>query len=101
MTQRQQETSIDIAARQTGLETRTVRPCVQVGLVSRSLTEDDLAELRRVRRLTELKVNLAGVEIIVRMRRRIVELQTALEQARRQRERRQQSDPKRTDSDRR
>jgi DNA-binding transcriptional MerR regulator len=101
MTQRQQETSIDIAARQTGLETRTVRRCVQVGLVSRPLTEDDLAELRRVRRLTELKVNLAGVEIIVRMRRRIVELQTALEQARRHRERRQQSDPKRTDSDRR
>ncbi len=89
MTQRQQETSIDIAARQTGLETRTVRRCVRVGLVSRSLTEDDLAELRRVRRLTELKVNLAGVEIIVRMRRRIVELQTALEQARRQRDRRQ------------
>jgi hypothetical protein len=34
MTQRQQETSIDIAARQTGLETRTVRRCVQVGRVS-------------------------------------------------------------------
>jgi DNA-binding transcriptional MerR regulator len=84
MTQRQQQTSIDIAARRTGLETRTIRRCVQVGLVSSSLTEDDLAELRRVRRLTELKVNLAGVEIIVRMRRRIVELQTALEQSRQQ-----------------
>jgi DNA-binding transcriptional MerR regulator len=84
MLQRQQQTSIDIAARRTGLETRTIRRCVQVGLVSSSLTEDDLAELRRVRRLTELKVNLAGVEIIVRMRRRIVELQTALEQSRQQ-----------------
>jgi hypothetical protein len=39
------------------------------------MTEDDLAEPRRVRRLTELEVNLAGVEIIVRMRRRMVELQ--------------------------
>jgi DNA-binding transcriptional MerR regulator len=78
MTQRQQHTSIEIAARRTGLETRTIRRCLRVGLVSSSLTEDDLADLRRVRRLTELEVNLAGVEIIVRMRRRIVELEAEL-----------------------
>jgi DNA-binding transcriptional MerR regulator len=78
MTQRQQHTAIDIAARRTGLEPRTIRRCLRVGLVSTSLTEDDLAELRRVRRLTELEVNLAGVEIIVRMRRRIVELEAEL-----------------------
>jgi DNA-binding transcriptional MerR regulator len=80
MLQRQQQTSIDIAARRTGLEVHTIRRCVRVGLVSDSLTECDLAELRRVRRLTELGVNQAGVEIIVRMRRRMVELQTVPEQ---------------------
>ena len=85
MAQRQQQTSIDVAARRTGLETNTIRHCVRVGLVSGSLIEDDLAELRRVRRLTELGVNQAGVEIIVRMRRSMVELQTALEQTRQQR----------------
>jgi DNA-binding transcriptional MerR regulator len=85
MAQRQQHTSIDMAARRTGLETHTIRRCVRVGLVSRSLIDDDLAELRRIRRLTELGVNLAGAEIIVRMRRRMVELQTALEQTRQQR----------------
>jgi DNA-binding transcriptional MerR regulator len=70
--------SIGIAARRTGLAARNIRRCVEVGLVSRSLTDDDLIELRRVRRLTELKVNWAGVEIIVRMRRRILELQDEL-----------------------
>lgn len=78
-TQRQQQPSIDVAARQTGLEPHTIRRLVRVGIVSSSLTEDDLAELRRVRRLTDLEVNLAGVEIIVRMRRRIVTLQADLE----------------------
>jgi MerR family transcriptional regulator/heat shock protein HspR len=85
MTQRQQTASIDVAARRTGLESRTISRCVRVGLVSRSLNQDDLAELRRVRRLTELKVNLAGVEIIVRMRRQIVELQAELDHLRQQR----------------
>jgi hypothetical protein len=81
-TQRQQQTSIDIAARQTGLEPQIIRRLVRVGIVSSSLAEDDLAELRRVRRLTDLEVNLAGVEIIVRMRRRIVTLQADLEHSR-------------------
>lgn len=89
MPQRQEQPSIDIAARRTGLEPHTIRRCVRMGLVSGSLTKQDLAELRRVRRLTELEVNLAGVEIIVRMRRRIVELQTLLEQSGQQRVRRE------------
>lgn len=71
----EQQTSIDIAARLTGLDPHVIRRLVRVGLVSRAMTENDLAELRRIRRLTELKVNLAGAEIIVRMRRRIIELQ--------------------------
>jgi DNA-binding transcriptional MerR regulator len=55
-----------------------VRRYIQAGLVDDSLTEDDLAELRRIRRLTDLGVNLAGVEVILHMRRRMKELQAEL-----------------------
>jgi DNA-binding transcriptional MerR regulator len=84
MTQEQKPMSIDAAARRTGLESHTIHHCVRISLVSDSLTEEDLVELRRVRRLTELEVNLAGVEIILRMRRRIVELQAELVHLRQQ-----------------
>jgi len=67
--------TFSIAARRTGLSTRTVRRYVRRGLVNRTLTEEELAELRRIRRLTSLGINLAGVEIILRMRRQIEELQ--------------------------
>jgi DNA-binding transcriptional MerR regulator len=66
--------TVTIAARRMGLEPHIVRHCVQIGLLGETLTEDELIELRRVRRLTELGVNLAGVEIILRMRRRILAL---------------------------
>jgi MerR family transcriptional regulator/heat shock protein HspR len=70
--------TITVAARRTGMEPHIIRHCVQLGLVSERLTEADLVELRRVRRLTNLGVNLAGVEIILRMRRRIEELQAEM-----------------------
>jgi MerR family transcriptional regulator/heat shock protein HspR len=66
--------TISVAAHRTGLSPRTVRRYIQRGVVSEKLTETELAELRRIRRLTDLGVNLAGVEIILRMRRQIVEL---------------------------
>lgn len=78
MSQQQKPLSIDVAARKTGLTTQSIQRCVQVGLVGDPLTEDDLVSLRRVRRLTELEVNIAGVEIIIRMRQRILELQAEL-----------------------
>jgi DNA-binding transcriptional MerR regulator len=80
MTQRQERISIESAAHRTGLAPDAIRHCVQIGMVSDSFDDEDLTELRRVRRLLELEVNLAGVEIIVRMRRRIIELQTELAQ---------------------
>jgi len=52
----------------------TVQRYIRRGLASEILTDDDLVELRRIRRLTDLGVNLAGVEIILRMRRQIEEL---------------------------
>ena len=67
--------TISVAAHRTGLSTRSVRRCIQRGLVSEKLTEAELADLRRIRRLTNLGVNLSGVEIILRMRRQIIELQ--------------------------
>lgn len=68
--------TVIVAARRTGLSTNTVRRYIQRGLVGEALTEADLTGLRRIRRLTDLGVNLAGVETILRMRRRIEELQS-------------------------
>ena len=82
MTRRESTTTITIAlaAQQVGLSRRTVRRYIQRGLVNEALTEGDLAELRRIRRLTDLGVNLDGVEIILRMRCQIQELQGQVEQ---------------------
>ena len=66
--------SITVAARRTRLSPRAVRRYVQRGLLGEVLTEEALAELRRIRRLTELGINLAGVEIILSMRRQIEHL---------------------------
>jgi MerR family transcriptional regulator/heat shock protein HspR len=81
MTQREQIICITIttAAHRTGLSPHTVRRYVQRGLVCETLTEDDLAELRRIRRLTDLGINLAGVEVILRLRRQIEELQAEID----------------------
>jgi MerR family transcriptional regulator/heat shock protein HspR len=72
--------TITVAARRTGLSTSTVRRYIQRGLVSEALTQADLVRLRRIRRLTDLGVNLAGAEIILRMRRRLQELQSEVEE---------------------
>jgi DNA-binding transcriptional MerR regulator len=39
------------------------------------LSADDFRELRRIRRLQELGVNWAGIEIILNMRRRLLAMQ--------------------------
>jgi hypothetical protein len=48
-------------------------------LVTEPLTNAELTELRRIRRLQELGVNLQGIEIILHMRRRILALQAELD----------------------
>lgn len=77
---REERTSITIkkAAQRAGIEVHVARHCVEVGLMHEELTERDLAELRRVRRLMALGINLPGIEVILRMRRRIEELQREL-----------------------
>jgi hypothetical protein len=70
--------SIRTAARQAALDVHVVEYCIEVGLMEEELTEADLYELRRVRRLMSLGVNLQGAEIILRLRRRIQELEAEL-----------------------
>jgi DNA-binding transcriptional MerR regulator len=81
MTRRRQETihiSISTAVQRTGLSVQVVEKCVERKLVSDRLTSADLAELRRIRRLQELGVNMSGIEIILHMRRRLRALQAEL-----------------------
>lgn len=66
-------------ARRLGLSPDAVHYCLEVELISQALADADLAELRRVRRLLDLEVNLAGVEIILRMRQQMRAMQTQLE----------------------
>jgi DNA-binding transcriptional MerR regulator len=66
-------------ARRLGLSPDAVYYCLEVELVSQTLADSDLAELRRVRRLLDLEVNLAGVEIILRMRQQMRAMQAQLE----------------------
>jgi hypothetical protein len=81
MTARRQEAiyiSVRTAVRQTGLSPQVVEECVERRLIREPLTDADLLELRRIRRLRELGVNIQGIEIILRMRHRIQVLQAEL-----------------------
>jgi hypothetical protein len=96
MTERRETIYISVrtAGRQTGLAQRVVQECVERRLVREPLTDADLAELRRIRRLQELGVNIQGVEIILHMRRRIQKLQAELDRWERLWGRRGWSEPK-------
>jgi hypothetical protein len=74
---REQITYINITTvvQRTGLERQMVQECVARRLVAEPMTDADLAELRRIRRLQELGVNIQGIEIILHMRQRILALQ--------------------------
>jgi MerR family transcriptional regulator/heat shock protein HspR len=70
---------ITVAARLADVHPRAVRRYIEWGLIGELLTADELTELRRIRRLTGLGVNLAGVQVILHMRRRIEQLQAEIE----------------------
>ena len=76
----QSQITLTIASRRTGLSVRRIRRCMQLQLVGQTLTEAELAQLRRIRRLSELGINLQGIEVILRMRRQILELQDQIGQ---------------------
>lgn len=78
---------ISVAARMVSLHPQTLRYYERIGLVQPSRTkgrtrlysQSDIERLRKITRLTdELGVNLAGVEVILNMSRRIEELQNEL-----------------------
>ena len=79
---------IGVVAEMLGVHPQTLRFYEKKGLLRPSRTEgrtrmysaEDVEELGRLLRLTrDLGVNLAGVEIIIRMRRRMVDLQKQIE----------------------
>ena len=82
---------ISIAARLLGVHEQTLRYYERAGLVEparskgriRLYSYDDLERVRQIRRLTDdLGVNLAGVEVILRLADRIRELELQLETVR-------------------
>ena len=80
---------ISIAARMVGVQTYTLRYYEKVGVVEpsrsqgniRLYSESDIAQLRRVKTLMDdLGVNLAGVEVIMRMAQHMSALQHRAEE---------------------
>ncbi len=75
---------ISVTARMLGIQTYTLRYYERIGIIEparsrgniRLYSESDVARLRRAKTLMDdLGVNLAGVEVILRMAQRISELQ--------------------------
>jgi len=79
---------ISVAARMVGVQTYTLRYYERIGIIEpsrsggniRLYSDRDIAQLRRVKTLMDdLGVNLAGVEVILRMAQRMAELQRQVE----------------------
>ena len=84
---------ISVAARMVGMHAQSLRYYERAGLLSpsRSLgrrrlySPADIARLREIQRMiSDLGVNLAGVDVIFRMRQRLLEVESELEETRRE-----------------
>jgi len=80
---------ISIAARMVGVQAHTLRYYERIGILEpsrsrgniRLYSERDIAQLRRIKTLMDdLGVNLAGVEVIMRMVHRMLELQNQVQE---------------------
>jgi MerR family transcriptional regulator/heat shock protein HspR len=80
---------ISVAARMVGIPTYTLRYYERIGIIEpsrsrgniRLYSEREIALLRRVKTLMDdMGVNLAGVEVILRMTKHLTELQEHLEE---------------------
>ena len=80
---------ISVAARMLEVHTHTLRYYERIGIIQpsrsqgniRLYSERDMAQLRRAKTLMDdLGVNLAGVEVILRMAQRMTELQHRMEE---------------------
>ena len=78
---------ISVAARMVGVHAQTLRYYERVGLVAPSRSEGkrrlysprNIERLRRIKALTEdLGVNLAGVQVVLRLMERIVEMENEM-----------------------
>ncbi len=85
--------AISIAARMVGLHAQTLRYYERAGLVrpsrssgrNRLYSQRDVERLRQIRRLTDdLGLNLAGVEVILRMGDRMARMEREMEDLRRE-----------------
>jgi MerR family transcriptional regulator/heat shock protein HspR len=84
---------ISVAARMVGMHAQTLRYYERAGLLQPSRSQGrrrmysigDINRLREIQRLiNDLGVNLAGVDVIFRMRERILEIEQELEATRRE-----------------
>lgn len=80
---------ISIAARMLGVQTYTLRYYEKIGIMEpsrskgniRLYSDRDIAYLRRVKTLMDdMGINLAGVEVVLRMAERMTELQRHIEE---------------------
>ncbi len=80
---------ISVAARIVGVQIHTLRYYEKVGIIEpsrsqgniRLYSERDIALLRRMKSLmNDMGVNLAGVEVVLRMSQRMLELQNQVEE---------------------
>jgi len=80
---------ISVAARMVGVQTYTLRYYERVGIIDpsrspgniRLYSERDIARLRQVKTLMgDLGVNLAGVEVVLRLAQRMTEVQRHMEE---------------------
>ena len=80
---------ISIAARIVGVQTHTLRYYERIGIIEpsrsrgniRLYSERDIARLRRVKTLMDdMGVNLAGVEVIMRIMQQMLELQNRVQE---------------------
>ena len=93
---------ISIAARMLGTRTHSLRYYERIGIIEpyrtrgniRLYSERDIARIRQTKTLMEeLGVNLAGVEVIIRMSQQIAELQRHLEELQSLQERKEAEAP--------
>ncbi len=80
---------ISVAARMVGVQTHTLRYYERVGIIEpsrsrgniRLYSERDIVRLRRAKTLMDdMGVNLAGVEVIIRMMQQVLELQNHVQE---------------------
>lgn len=82
---------ISVAARMIGVHTQTLRYYERAGIIEpsrsqgnqRLYSDRDIARLRQIKTLVDdLGINLAGVEVILRLMEKIADLEKQLEEAR-------------------